>query len=139
MIFGSVPRDRQSQRPCGPLGRRPLEAADPRPRHPVGAVKRKLQPAARPDDHRVDLARHRRLDVGVNPVDLGPFGADGALNLLGEEVPVVDEMIESTTRAPSLRTPMSQGASRGRELAVPLPPEQPPPPIGPPPGPPTFS
>jgi hypothetical protein len=61
MIFGSVPRGRQSQRPCGPLGRRPLEAADPRPRHPAGAVKRKLQPAARPDDHRVDRARHRPL------------------------------------------------------------------------------
>lgn len=43
MILRSVPRGWQSRCPRGPLGQRPLEAVDLRPRHPAGAVKRKVQ------------------------------------------------------------------------------------------------
>ena len=45
MIFGSVLPGRPSRGPCGPLGWRPLEAVDPRRRHPAGAVKWKVQAA----------------------------------------------------------------------------------------------
>jgi hypothetical protein len=68
---------------------------------------------ANPRDHPVKRARHRRLEGGFDPVDLGQLGEGGALNLLVEEVPVGAEMIESTTGAPSSRRPMSQVRAEG--------------------------
>jgi hypothetical protein len=56
MIFFSIRRGRPSPGPRGPLGGPPLEMGNSRPRHPARAVKRKVQAARWPGNHRVDAA-----------------------------------------------------------------------------------
>ena len=99
MIFSPILPVRPSTGPCGPLGRHPSRALDTWPRHPAGAVKRKVQAApASAGNHRVERARHRHLDVGFDPVDLCHLGEDSALNLLVEDVPAGNEIIADFPR-----------------------------------------